>query len=314
MLSRTAVISSLVIALILPYALRITYPVHETGLVVVTGASSGIGEHAAAGLAEAGYTVYAGVRSSKDAERLQAKYPKLRTLLLDVTKSASIEQAVHQIKSVVSSTNLPLVGIVNNAGVQKDLPVELQTSANDRFTFDVNVFGLFDVTRAFLPLLRRTGPGARIVNIGSLNGLLGAPGSATYVASKFAVEGFTDSLRMELTPFQISVSLVEPGYVASEMGAKMHAESAESYGVTKEQFALYDHVFSGFFKMDHVNGKPENAAPASVTTDAILHAISSSHPKTRYVVAVVAGLPAWVVATIKWLLPDRLMDKLTLEF
>jgi len=301
---------AVVVAVILHFVLKTTYPVHSKGIVVVTGASSGIGEHAAAGLVEAGYTVYAGVRSPKDADRLKLTYPGLKTLSLDVTKAESIRQAVAQINKLVSAS-VPFVGLVNNAGVQKDLPVELQTSENDRFTFDVNVFGMFDVTRAFLPLLRKTGPGSRIVNIGSLNGLIGAPGSATYVASKFAVEGFTDSLRMELMPFKISVSLVQPGYVRSEMGHKMHAESAESYGVSKENYALYDHVFSGFFKADRINA--ENAAPASVTTGAIIHAISSPHPQTRYVVAVVGDIPAWLVATLKWLLPDRLMDRLVLE-
>lgn len=301
-----------VVAVLIHFATKSSYPVHEKGIVVVTGASSGIGKHAAAGLAERGYTVYAGVRSSKDADKLKAAHPKLRTLVLDVTKADSIAQAVQTIKSAVS-TSLPFVGLVNNAGVQKDLPVELQSSANEHFTFDVNVFGVFDVTRAFLPLLRQTGPGTRIVNIGSLNGLLGSPGSATYVASKFAIEGFTDSLRMELSPFQISVSLVEPGYVRSEMGVKMHSESAESYGVSADSYKLYHHVFEGFFKMDQINSKAENAADPSVTTDAIIHAISSPSPHTRYVVAVVNGLPASLVAYIKWILPDRLMDKVVLD-
>jgi NAD(P)-dependent dehydrogenase (short-subunit alcohol dehydrogenase family) len=299
-------------AVVLHFAVRASYPVFTKGVVVITGASTGIGEHAAAGIADAGYTVYAGVRSAKDGERLKAKYPKLKTWNIDVTNPESIRQAVAQIAQVVSPSN-PLVALVNNAGVQKDLPVELQSSASDRYTFDVNVFGLIDVTRAFLPLLRRTGPGARIVNIGSLNGVLGAPGSATYVASKFAVEGFTDCLRMELDHFKISVSLLEPGYVKSEMGTKVHAESKQMYGVSKENFELYDHVFSGFYASDLVNGNLENSAPATVTTGAILHAIQSPHPKTRYVVAVVnGGLPAWVVARLKWLLPDRVMDKVVL--
>ena len=109
--------------------------------------------------------------------------------------------------------HLPFVGLINNEGVQSDLPVELQSSSADRFNFDVNVFGLLDTTRAFLPALRRTGDGARIVNVGSLSGLVASPGSASYSASKFAVEGLTDVLRREVQPFGIAVSLLEPGYV-----------------------------------------------------------------------------------------------------
>lgn len=229
---------AVVIAVCVHFVTRASYPVHKKGIVVVTGASSGIGQHAAAGLAEAGYTVYAGVRSAKvlkeervysvllsflflayfasnsspqDADKLKAATPALKPLILDVTKADSIAKAVETIKGAMGSLSLPLVGLVNNAGVQKDLPVELQVkyvvvvvvfgvvctnehmfygmwmcvcmsrlceayiacsgfvcmfcllqpSANDRFTFDVNVFGVFDVTRAFLPLLRKTGPGRK---------------------------------------------------------------------------------------------------------------------------------------------------------
>lgn len=190
------------------------FPVHSAGGIVVTGASSGIGEHAAAAFLAQGYTVFAGVRKAADAERLVKAHPGIHPLTLDVTKAASIEAAVATVSAALKEAgNLPLVALCNNAGVQKDLPIELQRPEDDRFTFAVNVFGLLDTTRAFLPLLRATGLGARIVNMGSLSGVAAGPGSATYSASKFAVEGLTDALRMEMQAFGISVSLIQPGYV-----------------------------------------------------------------------------------------------------
>ena len=221
--------------------------VHTKGAVIITGASSGIGEHVAATLSTTtDLTVYACARKPEDAERLRSSYPGLRTLLLDVTRQDSIDAAV---QSIVDS-GLPLIALVNNAGVQADLPIELQTSKADRYNFGVNVFGLLDTTRAFLPLLRRTGAGARIVNTGSLAGVGAAGGSASYSASKFAVEGVTDALRREVAHFGISVSLIQPGYVRSKMGTKAHVASASTYGVTDAEYDLYRHVFEGFFAED----------------------------------------------------------------
>jgi NAD(P)-dependent dehydrogenase (short-subunit alcohol dehydrogenase family) len=285
------------------------FSVHQKGVVVVTGASSGIGEDAAAAIHALGtYTVFAGVRKPADAARLEKAYPGMYAITLDVTSLKSIENAVETVRK----TGLPLVGLVNNAGVQKDLPVELQTSASDRFTFDVNVFGLLDTTRAFIPLLRATGDGARLINVGSLAGVVSSPGSATYSASKFAVEGASDALRYELQPFGISVSLLQPGYVQSKMGEKNYptfTTPEAAFGVTKEDYELYRKVFEGFFAEDKRLSLPENAAPtATTTTWAILDALTSARPKTRYAVASVGPFPSWFVACLKSVIPDRIMD------
>ncbi len=284
------------------------FHVHTLGIVVVTGASSGIGEDAVAELvASTNLTVYGGVRSIEDKQRLERAYPGLRAILLDVTKPEMITEAVR----LIADTNLPVVGLVNNAGVQADLPIELQTSAADRFTYDVNVFGLLDVTRAFLPLLRQTGNGARIVNVGSLAGVVAAAGSATYSSAKFAVEGLTDSLRREVAPFGIAVALLQPGYVRSRMGAKLHATSEQRYGVSASQYALYHAVFEGFFADDRRLSMPENAAPpTTTTTPAILDALLTPTPRTRYPVATVDGIPTWLIIWLQNTLPDRVMDLL----
>lgn len=307
-------IAFFIIALaLLPKALELLFqkrfPVHSTGGIVVTGASSGIGFHTTRALVDHGYTVFAGVRKAADAERLQQQIPGVVPILLDVAKQPSIDAAKAFITTRLLALDRPLVGLVNNAGVQLDLPVEFQSPSADRFTFDVNVFGLLDTTRAFLPLLRQT-PGARIVNLGSLAGIVASPGSATYVASKFAVEGITDALRMELAPFELSVSLLQPGYVFTQIGAKLHDNTPPLYGLEPEQHAVYQHVFDGFFKDDKEHAREENASPASAAVDAIMDAVTSATPKTRYQVANVGGIPAWVVGSVKALLPDRAMDAL----
>lgn len=294
---------------LLEYACQKHFAVHAKGGIVVTGASSGIGQHAVSALTAQGFTVFAGVRKQADADRLEQSIPGVVPLLLDVTDQGAIDRAQAKVAAKLSSMGLPLVALVNNAGVQKDLPVELQSPATDRWTFDVNVFGLMDTTRAFIPLLRATGDGARIINIGSLAGLTSCPGSATYGASKYAVEGFTDSLRLELEHFGISVSLLQPGYVFTGMGVKLH-DGTKNYGVSDEQYALYQHVFNGFFKTDQLHASKELAAPTSVVTDAIVDAITSPVPKTRYLVANVGPFPAALIAWIKNILPDRVYDLL----
>jgi short-subunit dehydrogenase len=301
---------------LLTYLFAITFTVHTEGIVVITGASSGIGEQAAKTLvATTNFQVYAGVRKEKDAKRLKATYPGINTVVIDVTSQESINTAVELIQAKITS-ELPFVGLVNNAGVQADLPIELQSSKADRYNFNVNVFGLLDTTRSFLPLLRSTGNGARIVNVGSLAGVVASPGSASYSASKYAVEGITDSLRKEVQSMGISVSILQPGYVQSKMGEKLHdntkkGDESEMYGVSPKNYELYKHVFEGFFAEDKTLAQHENASPAETTTTAaIIHALTSSRPKTRYPVANAGPFPAWLIITLASILPDRVFDLL----
>ena len=181
----------------------------------------------------------------------------------------------------------------------------------DHFTFDVNVFGTLNVIRAFIPALRQTGDGARIVNVGSLAGVIASPGSATYSASKFAIEGFTDSLRREVAPFGISVSLLEPGYVSSAMGDKQYASDGAFHGVSKSGYELYRPIFEGFYADDRLESLPANSdSPAGTTTAAIIDAIVSRTPRTRYPCAHAVGRPVSVLVWVDWLLPDRMVDVL----
>jgi NAD(P)-dependent dehydrogenase (short-subunit alcohol dehydrogenase family) len=183
------------------------YPVHSSGAILVTGASSGIGRDAALALDALGFTVYAGVRRDADARSLTAERTSLRPILLDVAIEAQCTAAAEKIASELGE-GLQFVGLVNNAGVSRRLPLELEDMAEVRKLYDVNVFGLMAMTQAFTSLLRRSS--GRIVNIGSVAGILPHKGSVAYGGSKAALEVMTDVMRLELAPWDISVSLLEP--------------------------------------------------------------------------------------------------------
>lgn len=214
-----------------PYILelmtRAAYPVPAPGGgVVLTGASTGIGAHAAHSLAEAGFLVFAGVRKEADGEALKANAPTpearehIVPIILDVTKQEQIDAAVQTVKSTLTAKGgVPLVGLVNNAGVGGGMkPVEFENMEDLRYLFDVNYFGAVSTTKAFLPLLR-DGKG-RVINISSMAGLFSAPMMMSYCGSKFALEAFSDALRVEVQKHDVSVSVIEPAYVQSAIFGK----------------------------------------------------------------------------------------------
>jgi NAD(P)-dependent dehydrogenase (short-subunit alcohol dehydrogenase family) len=192
--------------------------------VLVTGASTGIGQACASRLVREGCRVFAGVRRAEDGERLSAAEPeRLQWLLLDVTDAAQIAAAAEAVSRQVGEHGL--AGLVNNAGIAIGGPLEFVTPDALRRQFEVNVIGLHAVTAAFLPLLRR-GNG-RIVHMGSISGRIASPFIGPYTASKHAVEGLTDSLRLELAPEGIHVSVIEPGQVRTPIWDKAVATSGK---------------------------------------------------------------------------------------
>jgi NAD(P)-dependent dehydrogenase (short-subunit alcohol dehydrogenase family) len=277
--------------------------------ILVTGASSGIGKHAALRLASEGFTVLAGVRKAADGEALLLENPKLIPVIIDVADEKSVEASLLHITAILARAapaNAHLAGLVNNAGVSTFLPLELQSIEDMRGVFDVNVFGLVSVTKTFLPLLRHSK--GRIINIGSVAGLFSTPGLGTYSATKFAVRALSDSLRRELSIFEMSVSLVEPAFVKTEIAAKGAGASAPHHRLSASDFELYAHVLKGW---DQERMKAEEKADSpEVTSDAIYHALSSPRPQTRYVVANVNGIPAPVISFFLHVLPDRVLDAL----
>jgi NAD(P)-dependent dehydrogenase (short-subunit alcohol dehydrogenase family) len=271
------------------------------GAVLITGCSTGIGEAAAQHLASKGFQVYAGVRKEADAEHLERHVVGQCTpVLLDVADEQQVDEVVARIDGEVGAAGLH--GVVNNAGIAKGGPLEYLSLADWRQQLDVNVLGVVAVTKACMPLLRRA-PSGRIVVIGSMSGKVGAPLMAPYTASKFAVEGLADALRMELRGTSMHVSLIEPGAVrtaiwekgraeAARLRAELPPEALEHYG------AQVDAIEKGIEMQDR------NGVPPVKVAEAIEHALSADRPRSRYPV----GKDAWAGSVISRVLPDRAID------
>ena len=193
--------------------------VHQRA-IVITGASSGIGRATALHLDQLGFRVFAGIRRDADGRALvEEASDRLTPILLDVTDDGSIATAV---RSIADATAGKLFGLVNNAGLSLNGPLELVPVPEIKKLMDVNVIGLLAVTKAFLPLLRESR--GRIINISSGHGLLAIPDKSAYAASKFAVQAISDALRVELRPFGVSVSCLAVGKVDTEVLGKIVAD------------------------------------------------------------------------------------------
>ena len=272
--------------------------------VVVTGASTGIGAACALDCAGRGMTVFAGVRDPLAGEALVAKGGRsIIPVIIDVTDEQSITRSVEVVEGVVGEDGLG--GLVNNAGIVVGSPLEVIPLSQLRKQLEVNVIGQIAVTQAFLPLLRR-GRG-RIVNMGSIAGRGTIPLLGPYSASKYALEALTDALRMELQPWGILVSIIEPGAIATPIWEKSakEAEGLEA-AVSEEARVLYGEAVMRI--REAIAQAAQRAIPTDAVVRAVHHALTSARPRTRYLVGSDAKLRAWMV---KWL-PDRVQDRLLL--
>jgi NAD(P)-dependent dehydrogenase (short-subunit alcohol dehydrogenase family) len=238
--------------------------------VLVTGASSGIGLKIAETLSSNGFYVYAGARKEADLERLDA-LENVSSVRLDVTVDEDIEAAV----DFVEQQGRGLWGVVNNAGVAVFSPLQSGPESDIRFTFDINVFGPFRVNQAFLPMLLKSKGRTSIV--GSISGFIASASDGGYSASKFAVEGYSDSLAMELADTGVHVAMVEPGaykskirdkYVAKALAADRDLDIDDETRKGLEEFAASNEAMK----------EPDEVAQA------VLHLMSSDAPKKRYMV------------------------------
>jgi NAD(P)-dependent dehydrogenase (short-subunit alcohol dehydrogenase family) len=270
--------------------------------VVVTGASTGIGAACALDCVSRGMTVFAGVRDPRAGEALAAKGgPSLIPITLDVTDEPSIARSLEVVQQVVGKGGLG--GLVNNAGIAIGSPLEVISLSLLRTQLEVNVIGQIAVTQAFLPLLRR-GRG-RIVNMGSIAGRGTIPLLGPYSASKFALEALTDALRMELQPWGIHVSIIEPGAIATPIWEKSGMMAGELEALAgEEEKVLYGEAVMRI--REAIDQAAQRAIPPEAVVRAVHHALTASRPHTRYLVGTDAKLRAWMV---KWL-PDRVQDKL----
>jgi NAD(P)-dependent dehydrogenase (short-subunit alcohol dehydrogenase family) len=270
--------------------------------VLVTGASTGIGEATVRRLCAEGFRVLAGVRRPEDGERLRSEHPeRIEWLMLDVTGAEQISAAAARAGDLLGHAGL--AGLVNNAGIAVGGPLEYVTADLLRQQFEVNVIGLHEITRAFLPLVRRAR--GRIVHIGSISGLIASPFTGPYAASKHAVEALADALRLELSPEGIEVALVEPGQIRTPIWAKgQEAFAGIASRIPPEGLARYGSRLKVLGWM--LERAPRHAAPAERVADAVLHALTADPPRIRYVVGRDARVRLW----LSRLLPGRLMDAL----
>lgn len=267
--------------------------------VVITGASTGIGRACALDLGARGFEVFAGVRRPEDGERLAGDGQNITPLLIDVTDQGSIDAAALTVAATVGERGLH--GLVNNAGIAVSGPIEFIPLAELRRQLEVNLVGQIAVTQALLPLLR-TARG-RIVNVGSIGGRVALPFLGPYAASKFAMEGLSDSMRRELAAQGVRVSLVEPGAIATDIWERGNA-AADSVleQMPAEGIALYGDDMSR--ARTAADARAKEAIPAAEVAAVVAHALTSSNPRTRYLV----GRMAKIMAALAWVLPDRAMD------
>jgi len=246
--------------------------------VLVTGASTGIGKAIALALHARGFVVFAGVRRESDGVALRREAgDRLEPVLLDVTSQDSIGRAV---AAISEQTGGELYGLVNNAGVGLGGPLEIVPIEETRKLMEVNVIGLLAVTQAFLPLLRK-GQG-RIVNIGSLAGIVAMPGGSSYAASKFAVQAITDSLRLELAPVGVQVSIVDPGAIESALWDKGRTQKAAILDAAPPHLL---ELYAPLIELGKQLGdNPRDILPAACVADDVLLALTARKPKPRYLV------------------------------
>ena len=266
--------------------------------ILITGCSSGIGLCAAEGLQARGYCVFATARKAADVEMLAAK--GLEALQLDVADSASIQSALAQILERTGGT---LDALFNNAGYGQPGAVEDLTRAVLREQFETNLFGMIELTNRVIPVMRRQGHG-RIVQNSSILGYIVLAYRGAYNASKFAIEGITDTLRLELRGSGIHVSLIEPGPIKSHFRA--NAFAAYERNIDTEGSAHHAQYTAMVRRLQ----KPGPAAPFTLGPEAVLkkliHALESPRPHARYLVT----KPAYFFACAKRLLPTAWLDRI----
>ncbi len=273
----------------------------DRGAVVITGASTGIGRAAALMLDREGFGVFAGVRKPEDGESLRAEgSERLEPVTLDVTDPATIASASDRVRE---ATGGALAGLVNNAGITVQGPVEALPLDDYRRQLDVNVIGQIAVTQAVLAMIRAAR--GRVVFISSIGGRGGLPYLSPYNASKAAIGAVADSLRQEMKQFGVEVSYVEPGAIATEIWDKgIEGAPALREAIGPEMNELYGPKLDRLAALAAKTGA--SGLPADAVAKVILHALTASRPKARYVV----GGEAKVTAAIRTYLPKRLFDRL----
>ena len=270
-------------------------------VVLITGASSGIGKACALHLDKSGFKVFAGVRKYTDGEKLKKEASsfsksKLTPVIIDVTNNESIQSAFEFIEKETAGS---LYALINNAGVGHGGALELTPVDEMKKVFDINVVGLMATTKAFLPLLRNSK--GRIVNIGSSTGLIAFPGAGVYAASKFAVRAISDSLRIELKMFGISVILLVSGHVKTEMWSKEEKYKERNHNLINPEIS---ELYTPLIKFGDKIVEETPRIPVKEVAQIVAESLSVTKPKAYYY----AGDAKTVSRLAR--LPKRLLDKM----
>ncbi len=263
--------------------------------ILVTGASSGIGEATAIHLAHQGFRVFASARRTEKLKEISGLGGgRITPVQMDVTDENSINAALEKI----AGEGVKLYGLVNNAGASAMGPFEKLSLPEWRSVFETNVFGLVAVTQAVLPQMRKAGRG-RIINIGSLAGRIASPFQSAYASTKHAVEGLSDSLRRELAPHGIKVSVVRPGAINTPFGQheqEMLAQFEDDYDYGEQV-----KIFKAWFDRQHPTGPPP-----IVVAEAVHEALTAERPHSRYT----APKDMTYAVALRNFLPSGLTDRI----
>jgi len=267
--------------------------------VVITGTSSGIGRASASRLAKAGFRVFAGVRKEADARSLHAEHPAIEPIAIDITDAASIASAKTQLEAMLDG----LDGLVNNAGIGLMAPMEHVPLDELRRQFEVNVIGQVAVTQALLPLIRRAR--GRIVNMGSVVGHITMPFGGVLCGCKTAFGAINDALRLELRPFGIHVSVIEPGSISTPAVDKTLGDIERAIAALPPEGQIH---YAGMLRAFNRRAyeRAHNGSSPDVVAGAVHHALTARRPRIRYPV----GRDARLLVTLPRLLPDRWLDQL----
>lgn len=271
--------------------------------VLITGASSGLGEACALHLSRVGFHAIAGVRRPEDGERLRvAATGRLTPVIFDVTDEKSVQAAVHEVTDLIGDAGL--WGLVNNAGIAVTAPLECVPMEQMRRQMDTNVTGQLRVIQGFLPLLR-AGAG-RIVNVTSGLGNIAIPYLGAYAAAQFAKEALSDALRRELTPQRIPVIVVQPGAVLTPLWGKMSVDGNRALESVPEPIqGLYRRAFLQFMETNETSARTSHTTPDDVAR-VVFRALVTKRPRSRYAV----GRDAAGSRVLARLLPDRALDRI----
>ncbi len=264
--------------------------------ILITGCSSGIGRTAAFLLKERGYRVFATARKPTDVEQLEQA--GLESLLLDLDCSESIRGALEEI---LKRTNNELYALFNNGAYGQAGAVEDLSRETLRQQFETNLFGTLELTNLVIPIMRKQGYG-RIIQNSSVLGIIALPYRGAYNASKYALEGLTDTLRLELHDAPIHVSLIEPGPIESNFRKNAFASYQRNIDKTHSAHSARYAAMETRLKNSKQN-VPFKLPPEAVVKK-LIHALEHPKPKPRYYVT----LPTYLFGTLRRILPTRLLD------